>query len=171
MCSIVVVIVNPQFRGYPSLINSILNPPPQNVLCYAADLKDICVAANQHPDTGSFQRVVSEMRTITSQGKTIAVIANDDTSYYVVSRSTLWCRYTPLLPELMTKSMLNGVNQELSTGHVDYVFLKKKDPAEDSFWAGMQSPKTTDSWMTLLETTHRLYHYDHDCGPFEVWRR
>ena len=131
----------------------------------------MCVSANRNPNLEPFRLVVSEMQRITNQGNTVAVIANDDTSLYVASRATLWNRYSPLLPTLMTQSMLAEVNKELSTKPVDYVFLKKKDPTDDGFWAGMLPPKTTDSWMMLSDTTRRLYHYDHECGPYEVWRR
>ena len=107
-----------------------------------------------------------------SEGKSIAVIADDDTSLYVASRSTLWNRYSPLLPALMTKSMLNEVDLELSKSPVDYVYLLKKDP--DTFtshpvrWRLMHS---SDSWTQLAATTRRCYHFDHICGAYEVYKR
>jgi hypothetical protein len=163
--------LNPQFRGYPSFIRSIFRPAPSEIVCFMPDLQDVCVPASQHPDTGPFLLAVSEMHRITNNGKTVAVIANDDTSLYVASRATLWNRYTPLLPPLMTQSMLAEVNGELSTKPVDFVLLKKMDPSDDGYWAGLHPPKTTDSWMMLSNTTRRLYHFDHECGAYEVWRR
>jgi hypothetical protein len=166
------LLLNSQFRTYPNFLNSYFNPAPRDVSCYFADLQDVCVPTNQSTNLATFQQTVSEMKTITQRGESFAIIADDDTSLYVASRSTLWNRYTPLLPALATKSMLDRVDSDLAKKTVDFVFLMKYDPfTYSSHPIKWRLADTTESWMRLAATTRRCYRFDHVCGAYEVWRR
>jgi hypothetical protein len=160
--------MNPQFRSYPSTLGSLFHPSPRLTTCY---LSDVCVAANESPNIVPFRRVADEMKAIARRGKTTAVVANDDTSLYVASRTTPWNRYSPLLPPLITKAMLADVDLQLSKKPVDYVFLMRLDPTDHSTHPVSLHITTTDSWTKLASTIHLHYQFDHRCGPFDVWRR
>ncbi len=168
---VALLLMNPDFQAYPNLLRASLHPAPSQVDCFAPSEQDVCVAATEHPNVLPFQQVVSEMQRMAAPGKRIAVIANDDTALYVESGATPWSRYSPLLPTLVTKSMLAVVDKQLSEMPVDYVFLSRKDPTDHSTHPVALHITTTDAWTKLAATTRRRYHFDHLCGPFEVWRR
>ena len=162
----VLLIANPEFRSYPNLLHSLNPSSSRQSECYFPSIQDVCVDKSEHASIVQFQSVVAEMERLTREEKRIAVIANDDTALYVASGATPWSRYSPLLPPLMTKSMLDEVDVQLSRRPVDFVFLLRADPSTYSSHSVVNHQHTTDCWTQLALTTRKYYYFDHDCGPF-----
>ncbi len=130
---------------------------------------DVVLPQEMRETVEQFNNVVGEMRRLSAQHKRIAVIANDDTAYYLAADVPLWNKYSPLLPNLLMKKQLERMQQLLAADGTDYVFITPFDASETFVsWFAISS---TDTWAALYMTARSHYTFDHQCGAFDVYRR
>ena len=160
---------SPCARNYPNVFRRWLSPYPPHKLALYANMRDIRLTAVDAPTVRQYNAVVKEARALRAQGRTIAIISNDDTSLYLAAESPLWYRYSPLLPSLISRKQLEGATAKLASKPVDYVFLPSDEP-----WKSFETwypLKTTDVYFAIRSTVQAHYTFDHTCGAFDVWRR
>lgn len=120
--------------------------------------------AAQADSVRHFQALAGKMKALRAAGRTIAVLGVTDTMFYLASGTRPWGRYSPLLPNLGTRTHLARVQSRLATHGPDYVFLYGTARRAKVFTAPL-------TWNALRTTIRQHYVLDSQVGPCEIWRR
>ena len=115
--------------------------------------------------------VIAEIKAYTQQGKTTAILANDETWMYLASGTTLWYRYTPVICSMITLAMREDLERALAARPVDYVYIEARPPLETFVGQHPLALYTSDTWWELKRLLPRYYVHDHNVGIYEAWRR
>ncbi len=190
----------PHVRAYPNCIRLLLKPdPPREISLYIDDSgrkgdphvamwprfvghvdttaitlypgSGVTLPRSVLPKLQQYAPVIEEARQWESQGKKVAILANDETWLYLASGATPWFRYSPLYPNLMTKAQLTRAESALLADRVDYVCIEAATPSTTFVAWHPLALYTTDVWRELRQFTARHYTFDHTAGIYEVWKR
>ena len=132
---------------------------------------DVSLPASLAAKMQQYAPAIAEIKAHTQAGKTSAILANDETWMYLASGATLWYRYTPLYPNMITLAQREKLERALATRHVDYVYIEARPPLETFVGQHPLALYTSDTWRELKRLLPHYYVHDHNSGMYEVWRR
>lgn len=94
----------PMFRRYPGLTLGFRHAPPLVTQTLLPATHDVLLPEKYTAEVQQFVQTAQEIHRLTTQGRRVAILSNDDTALYLASGTPLWCRYSPVLPSLITKA-------------------------------------------------------------------
>lgn len=171
------LLLNP-VQAYPNLVSRALRGPQEEGLCMLAAPQDICGLPPEFKATATqVQAIAGRLETLGSQGKSVAIIDESGSIFYLASGQSPFGRYPRIFFNMYSQRNLRRVAGSLTTKRPDYVLtrmpLESADPGFGT-WAyfGLGPRADTphpDSWATLLDLVHSNYRLDERLEPFELW--
>lgn len=161
---------NDAFRNYPNLLKTLTNPKAkEETFLLLPELNDIAIPLRLKEYAKDFHAATQDARKMTEGGKSVMFIVNNEPIYHLASGSKAPYRYAPLLPALMSKSMLRRVIIELEERPVDYAFIAPENEKGYSVDIG-NIKDTRDSSLALADSIHSHYTFERNSGRFEIWK-
>ncbi len=162
---------NDAFRNYPNLLNALTNPKAkEETFLLLPELNDIAIPMRLKKYAEDFHAATQDARRLTQDGKSVMFIVNNEPIYHLASGSKAPYRYAPLLPALMSKSMLRRVIATLEERPVDYAFIAPEN--ERGYGVDIGNIKDThDSSAALADSIYSHYSFKRNSGRFEIWMR
>jgi hypothetical protein len=164
--------------AYPNLISAQVRGSRPDGVCLMSDPKDICgLPAKMAGTAVKFRAIADRIQTLTSAGKTFAVIDETGSLFFLATNSPPFGRYSRIFTTAYTKQLLGEVTEPFRR-HPDYILtrlaLDKGSPDLEqwsSFGTGPRSDsRYEDTWDALEGIVHEDYSLDATVGPFQLWR-
>ena len=171
VCLALGLLNNDAFRNYPNLLNGLTNPKAkEETFLLLPELNDIAIPIRLKEYAEDFHAATQDARRMTQEGKSVMFVVNNEPIYHLASGSKAPYRYAPLLPALMSKSMLRRVIVALEEKPVDYAFIAPEN--ERGYGVDIGNIKDThDSSAALADSIHSHYAFERNSGRFEIWKR
>ena len=151
------LVANPVFRHYPGAVQRVFaGSPMQNVKGPPAE------------DEGfipEFAPVISLLRQHISAGRTVAVLDDMDTVFYLAAGTAPWWRFSPCFSLMIRKSEVADLQHALVTRGPDVVVIR----ATGDFAARWYYDEE-DVWRAVDATVAGHYRLEQTIGNIEFWR-
>ncbi len=167
-------------KAYPNLANRVLQGKEPLGLCLIHDPQDVCgLPASLGPTVNGFQAVAERLKALDLQGRSVAVIDESGSIFYLASGQEPFGRYPRMFLNMYSKRNERRVLDALTRERPDYVLtrapLESTDPDYLSwFYFGVGPRADTpypDTWAHLLDRVELNYTLEEQMRPFELWAR
>src|SRR5262245_2500332 len=159
---IALLLSNSAFLNYPSLLASPFRNEPGPRPSLMTDPLDLSGLPTEFgPLAASFQKIVSAIREVASDGEEIAIFDADDTLLYYAARVAPWSRYSSFYKMAVNYRSLDELRFQLAQRPPRFIVIRNQPaPAEYRFiWSPIHS--IARSGYVLFRTVE----------DFEFWRR
>lgn len=147
--SSVILFTGTEFRTYPNLLNYLTKSLPVKSSCLMTEPRDICGLPDTQKQTIiDFDKVVSAVKILLSQGKTVAIFDDRDTLFNLAAGNTTWFRYQPGL--VLFKTQLDTIKRQIIQQPTDYLLITNTDNGSHNVWNEVH--KTVDGRYFLTQT-------------------
>jgi hypothetical protein len=186
LLAVVVVLVAPRWlivdplTSYPNLINNLIHARSGDGSCLVLEPKDICgLSADYSGIAGRFQAVSRRLAGIRAEGKTLAVLDESGSTFYLAGNTAPWSRYPRLFVMAYSRQKLEHLEARLVAEAPDFI-LTRMGPGTASAgypaWPpafgvgpGPSSP-FPDTWAALEAVVRSRYLLESSLPPYQLWR-
>ncbi|MCX6907883.1 MAG: hypothetical protein NTY01_07565 [Verrucomicrobia bacterium] len=159
------MLTNRHFQEYPGILQSFFSAPQPAGFCLLKESGDVCgLPAEAQGDAAIFNAIVGRLEEAIASGKTVAVLDDSDTIFYLAVDAAPWSRYSPTFPQLITRASVAQLVRQISE-RGPHVVVIRNNPAN------AQRHNEADVWHAVHETVANHYRLDSTVGIFEFWRR
>ncbi|MEA3186210.1 MAG: hypothetical protein QOD99_40 [Chthoniobacter sp.] len=159
------LLINPAFRNYPGLLQSMSDGAVPTGLCLLHDQHDVCdlpPAASNY--VAAFDATMRAIRERATGGQSLAVLDDTDTIFDLAAGVKPWWRYSPGFAAITRRTELDALESVLVNQSPHFVFIRANDFHARAF-------NTEDVWREVHSIVERRYTLDSNTGIFQIWRR
>ena len=159
----VMLVANPQFRSYPSLLGSVFQSPPPDGVSLRTNPPDLSgLPLDYESFANQAQDICSVVRSLAPDGKGVAILDLNDTLLSGMAGACPWSRYTTLYYLALTQPALNGIRDDLIARAPQYAVIRGQNAVRPPSWEFV--------WAPLYEAVTNHYVLHQTVGPYEVWQ-
>ncbi len=157
---------NPAVRTHPGILRSLLSDSRSpGGICLLHAPEDVCGLPDEAKEFGRrFDATVSAIRGQLAAGRTVAILDDTDTIFYVASGATPWWRYSPCFSAIMRRSELDALQHAIATEGPQQIFIRPNGNHARRF-------AEEDVWRAVHDTVQKKYQSEGTAGFFESWKR
>lgn len=146
-------------RVYPSLWKAALGEKRSNVSPLAPELPDILKYGYDQRDAPTIRQVLARLESLRTDGKSVAIIYDRDTMYYLAAGLCPWFRYCPFLRSIVTHEALARMVTDFVAQPPDYALIPTTAP-----------PRAPEAWLAFRKALEVNFDPEAPAGHFQVWK-
>jgi hypothetical protein len=164
---------------YPNLLSSAVRGVEPEGVCLMNEPRDLCgLPEVMSGSSQEFQDLSARLATLTEQARSVGVVDETGSLFYLASGTPPFGRYTRIFTTAYTTELLEQAVEPFQAHPPDYLLTRVAIPADSpelGRWAGFgvgprpDSPYA-DAWEALGSVVREHYVLDATVGPFELWR-
>lgn len=161
----ILLITNNNFRVYPNVIRLAFGDDEIKGIALLDSPKDVCgLPPMVQPYVDMFGIIIDKMKRHKESGKTIAVLDDSDTIFYLAANVPPWGRYSPAFPELITHTAVRGLISRVVANGPDVIVIRSGPEHAQALNEG-------DTWRAVHGAVKDNYDLEATIGVFEFWTR
>jgi hypothetical protein len=113
-----------------------------------------------------FDATISMLRKHIAAGRTVAVLDDIDTVFYLAADAPPWWRFSPSFSLIIRKSELADLQRGIVTRGPQIILIRGNGEFARQWYYDEE-----DVWLAVHQTVQSCYRLESTIGNFEFWRR